>query len=75
MTYRQAVREFETTHRSLYINHADYWTAQLAWACYVDGLHRDGLITDNQVFIWSTPFNGKHLKPKRFQLEMEVCGE
>ena len=72
MTYKQAVRGFEEAYRKLYISRADYCTAQLAWACYVDCLNKDGQITDRQAFRWQTPFKGKHLTPKKWQLEMEV---
>lgn len=73
MTYEQAVKEFKELYRNLYIRHADYWTAQLAWSDYTDMLNRDGRITDHQFSNWATPFPyGKHLKPSKQQLEMEV---
>lgn len=56
MTYRQAVREFKETHKHLWANHVDYWTAQLAWSAYVDGLCKDGVITQKQYDTWATPF-------------------
>lgn len=75
MRYETAVREFQELARGLYIRRVDYWKAQLAWADYVDGLHREGKITDRQAFRWETPFRyGKHLVPRKWQLEMEVVG-
>lgn len=73
MTYETAVREFQEIYRDLYIRRVDYWTAQLCWADYVDNLHREGEITDLQNSRWPTPFTyGKPLRPKMWQLEMEV---
>lgn len=73
MTYREAVKDFQRYYRDLYIKKVDYWTAQLAWAGYVDNLNADGQITDKQVSTWSTPFPyGKSLKPSKKQLEYEV---
>ena len=73
MTYREAVKNFKRDYRKLYIKRSDYWTAQLAWADYVDGLNREGEVTDKQASAWSTPFPyGKSLKPCKSQLEYEV---
>lgn len=73
MTYREAVKNFEKEYRNLYINHVDYWRAHEAWVLFVDGLNRDGLITDLQYSKWPTPFPyGKTLKPSKKQLEYEV---
>lgn len=56
MTKAQAVREFKVAYIGLWINHADYWTAQEAWSFYTDSLCKDGLITQKQWQTWSTPF-------------------
>ena len=71
MTYNQAVKDFERIYIQLYLKRVDYWTGQLAWSDYVDGLNRDGKITDKQRSNWATPFSyGKHLKPSYKQLCM-----
>lgn len=73
MTYREAVKNFKRDYRRLYIEKSDYWVAQLAWADYVDGLNREGEVTDKQASTWSTPFPyGKRLAPSKAQLELEV---
>lgn len=73
MTYEEAVREFQITHKQLYIDRVDYWTGQLAWSCYVDTLCKEGRITQKQYDRWSTPFRyGKHLVPKKWQLELAL---
>lgn len=73
MTKAEAVRQFKREYRKLYIERADYWTAQLAWSEFTDYLNREGEITDKQFSNWSTPFPyGKSLIPSREQLEMEV---
>lgn len=70
MTKREAVRQFQQQWSSLYMNHADYWTAEQEWSYYVDSLHRGGYITDRQRETWTTPFHyGKPLKPTRVVLE------
>lgn len=59
MTYEQAVREFKSSHAK---GKYDYWTAQLEWSIYTDGLCKDGIITQKQYETWSTPFiYGKHV--------------
>lgn len=69
MTYDQAVKEFKHIAINLYLKNVDYWTAQEAWAAYVDGLCKDGQITQKQYDTWETPFPyGKHLKPSYNQL-------
>lgn len=69
----KVIDEFEKLYRKLYIEKVDYWTAQLAWAEFIDGLNKEGKITDRQASIWTTPFPyGKHLKPNKKQLEYEV---
>ena len=73
MTYREAVKNFKRYYRKLYIERSDYWAAHLAWADYVDGLNREGEVTDKQASTWLTPFPyGKPLKPSKRQLEYEV---
>lgn len=73
MTKEQAIRDFKREYADLYIKKVDYWTAQLAWSIYVDGLCKDGQITQRQCDNWSTPFPyGKPLKPTRKQLERIV---
>lgn len=70
MTKEQAVSIFKEQYIDLYIKKVDYWTAQLAWSTYVDGLCKDGQITQRQYDNWSTPFPyGKSLRPSRWQLE------
>ncbi len=71
MTYDQAVKDFKRIYLHLYINRVDYWRGQEAWASYVDGLCKDGQITQKQYDTWATPFPyGKHLKPSYKQLAM-----
>lgn len=71
MTYDQAVRDFKRIYLNLYIRKADYWEAQLAWSTYVDGLCKNGEITQKQYDNWQTPFPyGKPLKPSYRQLCM-----
>ena len=73
MTYKDAVKEFKSSYRDLFIKRVDYLTGQLAWATYVDGLCKDGQITQRQYDTWATPFPyGKALKPTYKQLEEEV---
>jgi len=52
MRKQQALRNFIDMHEKPW---GDYWTMQECWACYVDGLHRDGEITDKQAFEWPNP--------------------
>ena len=69
MTYDQAVKEFKYSHLNLYINKADYWTAQQAWAMFIDDLCKSERITQKQFDKWETPFPyGKPLKPSSRQL-------
>lgn len=66
MTYEQAVRNFKEMAHDLYERKVDYWTAEQAWAAYVDGLCKDGEITQRQYDRWPTPFKyGRHLKRGR----------
>ena len=73
MNKAKAVNLFEQEYKDLYIKQVDYWTAQLAWTEFVDNLCRRGEISQYQFDHWETPFPyGKHLKPNKHQLEMEV---
>ena len=67
MDYKSAVREFERSHRILYLSHVDYWTAQYAWSIFTDNLCKAGFITQKQYNTWKTPFpESKPLKPKPY---------
>ena len=63
MQYREAVKIFKTEiARELFEKHVDYWTGQLAWSTWIDGLCKDGVITQKQWNNWKTPFRyGKNL--------------
>lgn len=66
MTYAEVVKNFQEIYSDLYEKEVDYWTAQLIWSDYVDGLCKDGRITPRQYNNWGTPFTyGKHLNVKR----------
>jgi hypothetical protein len=52
MTFRQALKSF----RARFVFDGDKPAARQAWVVYVDGLHRDGLITDKQAKTWDNPF-------------------
>lgn len=66
MNYREAVKSFKESHRELWENEVDYWTAQLAWAAYTDSMCKAGEITQKQWSTWETPFPyGKRLKKPR----------
>lgn len=66
MTYRDAVQTFKLLYSDLYERQVDYWTAQLVWTDYVDGLCRDGQITQRQQATWATPFTyGKRLSVRK----------
>lgn len=66
MTYREAVRQFKRRNINLWINQVDYWTAWEIWDAYVDGLCKDGQITEKQFNNWATPFPyGKPLPKPR----------
>lgn len=66
MQYKDAVKEFKEQYVDLYKKEVDYWTAQLAWAGFVDYLCKDGQITQKQFDTWETPFPyGKHLRKPR----------
>lgn len=63
MTYKEAVRQFREINHALYEQEVDYWTAQEAWAVFIDSLFKDGEITQRQWITWQTPFKyGKKLK-------------
>lgn len=42
----------------------DYCKAQLNWSCFIDGLLRDGQITQKQYATWSFPGNRSKRKPR-----------
>lgn len=66
MRYGDAVKEFKSIAGDLWEKQVDYWTAELAWAGYVDGLCRNGYITERQYRTWNTPFRyGKRLSVKK----------
>lgn len=57
MTYREAKREFSMLYPSYKSDaHKDYCRVQLAWACFTDGLCKDGRITQKQYDKWLPPF-------------------
>lgn len=71
MRYEIAVRDFKTIYMHLYLKRVDYWKAYEAWSSYVDGLCKNGEITQKQYNEWKTPFPyGKSLKPSYKQLAM-----
>lgn len=59
MTKRSAIATFKENYpKGTY----DYWQVQESWACYVDGLCKDGEITQKQYDAWTTPFKyGKNV--------------
>ena len=54
MTYKQARREF---NQRFTFDKTDKPAASQAWCVFIDCLHRDGLITDQQVATWSNPYH------------------
>lgn len=65
MSYKDAVREFRSQFITLWLNEVDYWRAQETWAAWIDGLCKNGEITEKQYNTWKTPFKyGKKLKLK-----------
>ena len=69
MTKAEATREFKTLYKNLFLERADYWTAQFAWSCYTDALCKMGHITQKQYNNWSTPFKyGKHLSKRAVRM-------
>ena len=59
MRYEQAVSEFKSLLNN---GEYDYWTIQLMWTEFVDGLCREGRITQKQFDNWSCPYEyGKHV--------------
>lgn len=69
MKYLEAKRDFERIYIHLYLKKVDYWTAFEAWSSFIDGLCKNGDITQKQYDTWQTPFPyGKNLKPTYKQL-------
>lgn len=63
MSYKDAVKEFQSQFITLYLNEVDYWQAEQVWTAWVDGLCKEGRITQKQYNTWEPPFKyGKHLK-------------
>ncbi|MBO7731886.1 MAG: hypothetical protein J6S67_05020 [Methanobrevibacter sp.] len=58
MTFKQAKRDFINVSDSF----NDYWEMQFAWSCYIDGLNRDGQITDKQLNNWGNPCTVRSFK-------------
>lgn len=75
MRYDVAVKDFERIYIQYYMRHEDYWKAFEAWSAYIDGLCKDGQITQKQFETWQTPFPyGKKLKPNKRQLQIAADG-
>lgn len=53
MTQRDAVKMFVSSAPSN--GWGDYWSMQLDWSAFVDGLCRDGEITQRQFDNWGNP--------------------
>lgn len=69
MRYLEAKRDFEMIYLNLYLEKVDYWRAFEAWSTFIDGLCKEGRITQKQYETWETPFPyGKDLKPSYKQL-------
>ncbi len=54
MTYKQAKQQF---NQQFTFDKTDKPAAREAWCIFIDCLHRDGSITDQQVQSWDNPFN------------------
>lgn len=54
MNYREAKRLFDERFTFSLKDRAE---ASQAWCIFIDTLHRDGQITDNQVQSWDNPFH------------------
>lgn len=60
MNYKKAVKEFEEYYLSN--GKYDYCTVQLMWTEYVDGLCKEGEITQKQFDNWTCPYEyGKYV--------------
>lgn len=57
MNYREAKRLFDERFT---FDPKDKAEASQAWCIFIDTLHRDGQITDNQVQSWQNPFHKQH---------------
>ena len=48
MQYVNAVKEFQSQFITLYLNEVDYWQAEQVWTAWIDGLCKEGRITQKQ---------------------------
>lgn len=53
MTNKQALADFIEIGQPA--GWSDYWAMQLDWAAFVDGMARDGRITQKQADSWGNP--------------------
>lgn len=61
MTKEEAQKYFERYY--LKEGEYDYWTVQEMWSAYVDGLCKEGEITQKQYDTWTTPYSyGRTIK-------------
>ena len=73
MTYKEAVKQFK---KSLKEGEYDYWTVQLMWAEYTDGMCKAGEITQKQWRNWATPFEyGKRIFVRNNKVVTQKEGE
>ena len=60
MTKKQAVEQFRWDWSDFLKNNPSFRGDKIAKRCafndYVDGLNKDGLVTDYQAYNWSNPF-------------------
>lgn len=63
MDYKTAVKRFHEENPEFHKGSGiDYWTAELAWSTWLDGLCKAGEVTQKQWNNWATPFKyGKRL--------------
>lgn len=60
MNFKQAVADFEETWLPLIIERysaSDEVAIRTGFNDYIDGLHKDGLITEHQAYNWPNPYN------------------
>lgn len=61
MTKVEATRLFREVYPDCYKDvRGDYCKVQFAWSCFVDGLCKDGQITQNQYDNWTMPFGRRN---------------